>query len=190
MKIDHMTFNYRVDINSDIYLEYKLGANEKNVAAALEGETIKSELWCINRVTDDRWRSFEEFSFNVSDKKESVFDMNFYQALRKLRGQDILLGVGGEDYSVDCHWLSYEREFYTVLPILLCWGHALLRINIDGKGTNGHDFAYEYETGRLQYLYVDGHGGWKMEIPQPGETIRDWFGKIDDFITDRVNLWH
>ena len=182
MKIKHITFNYHVDITPDLYIEYKSDADEDTISAALSEGVLQSELWIINRKTDDKSLWYTDFLFDASGKKGSVFDVNFYQALMKLRGTGLPADLGSLDDPVDCQWLYYVREFYAVISVLLYWGHASLRVIIEGTGSDGRDFTYEYETGEMQSLSIDDHNRQRVELPRPGETLRNWLDGIDDII--------
>lgn len=185
MKIKHIGFNYHVDITPDLYIEYKSDADEDTVSAALSDGVLQSELWFINRKTDDKSLWYTDFLFDTTDKRGSAFDVNFYQALKKFKGTGIPADMASLDDPVDCRWLYYVREFYAVISVLLYWGHASLRVNIVGTGSDGRDFTYEYETGEMQSLSIDDRNRRRMELPRPGETMRNWLDEIDNSITQR-----
>ena len=181
MKINHIAFNYHIDLAPDLYIEYKSEADEDTVSAALSDGVLQSELWIVNSKTDEKWMRYEDFLFDTTDKRGSVFDVNFYQALKKFRRTGFPETMCDLVDPVDFRWLYYEREFYAVIPILLYWGHALLCVNIEGTGSDGRDFIYEYETGRMQSLNIDDRNRWKVELPRPEVTLQNWLDGIDDY---------
>ena len=187
MKIKHIAFNYHVDITPDLYIEYKSEADEDTASAALSDGVLQSELWIVNSKTDEKWMRYEAFLFDRTDKRGSAFDVNFYQALKKFRRTGIPETMFDLVDSVDCRWLYYEREFYAVIPVLLYWGHASLRVNIKGVGSNGKDFTYEYETGRMQSLSIDDRDKWRVELPRPEVTLQNWLDGIDGFFSMVIN---
>ena len=88
---------------------------------------------------------------------------------------------------------EYDEDFLTdatdkngnVFDVNLC--HALLCVKIEGTGSNNVDFAYEYKTGELHSLSIDGHDAWGFELARSGQTMREWLDGIDEFIVQKVN---
>ncbi|MCR4896422.1 MAG: hypothetical protein K5891_06560 [Lachnospiraceae bacterium] len=181
MKMKHIAFNYHIDITPDLYIEYKSDVDEDTGSVALSDGVLQSELWIVNSKTDEKWLRYEDFLFDATDKRGSVFDVNFYQALKKFRKTGIPEMMFDLVDPVDCRWLYYEREFYAVLPVLLYWRHASLRVNIAGTGSDGREFTYEFETGTMNSLSIDDRDKWRVKLPRPEVPLQNWLDGIDDF---------
>lgn len=184
MNIKHMTVNYHIDITQDACIEYKCDADEDKMSAVYSDGVVHAELWIKEK--DDMWEYDEDFSIDVIDKNGNVFDVNLCHALKKFRNNGLPAVLDGLDNSQDSRWLYYEREFYAVVPVLRYWGHTNLYIKVEGTGSNGVNFDYEYETDKLQSISVEGHGVWGFELAKPGQSMTEWLSSMDDYIVQKV----
>lgn len=182
MKTKHMMIIYRIELDREQYLEYRVEADEKAVSEALAGGNVRSELWFLNPKEDLKWMNYEEFDLLVKEKNTSVFEANLYKALKKRRGNPLPVNDNDTENISDLRWLYYEKEFYAVVPVLTYWGHASLQMIISGTASNGAAFVYEYVSGIKHSLSVDGQYIPAPDLPGAGENLKEWLEKTDEVI--------
>ena len=182
MKTKHMMIIYRIELDREQYMEYRVEADEKAISEAVAGDCLSSELWFLNPKEDIKWMNYEEFDLLVKEKNASVFETNLYKALKKHRGNPLPVNDNDTENIKDLRWLYYEKEFYAVVPVLAYWGHASLQMIISGTASNGSAFVYEYVSDHKHSLSIDGNAVLFLDPPKAGESLKEWLEKTDEVI--------
>ncbi len=178
MKIKHMTFNYHIDISKDLYAEYRADVDEAVIEAALRDGILQAEFFIDDLKGDWKMLWNKDFSFDAKRTTSSMFDVNFYQVLKEYRGNRITEIIWSH-IPVDDRWMYYEREFYATIPVLLYWGHASLKVKMEGVGSNGKKFVYEYESWRTETLSVDGQDKEEVKLFCLNISLRELLELVD-----------
>ena len=178
MKIKRMIFNYHIDVSKDLYVEYRADVDEAAIEAALRDGILQAELFIDDIEGDWKMLWSKDFSFGEKRMTSSMFDVNFYQVLKTYRKCGITEIIRSH-IPVDDRWMYYEREFYATIPVLLYWGHASLKVKMEGIGSNGKDFVYEYESWRTETLSIDGQDKEEVKLLRLHISFREMLENMD-----------
>lgn len=143
MKIEHLKMIMHIDLDKEEYIELRLDIGEDEAGRAFDEGICDSELWMVDTALDDRWMRHYNFFMSESMTWNGMLEDNLYRILKTFRKEGLPLEkLQDLSYLEEYRWLCYKKEFYSVLPVLMQWGHAYACIEINGVASNNIPFSY------------------------------------------------